>query len=100
MEVVVALVLPYFILSLALCEKPIFSKWFSKCDFSYGLYLYGFMIQQIVYGWLAPYNIPVLPMALICFAATLIVAIPSWYLVEKNAQKLGQAWIARLKAKA
>lgn len=99
MEVVVAIVLPYFTLSLALCEKPIFSKWFAKSDFSYGLYLYGFVVQQIVYSFLAPLNIPVLPMALICFAATLVMAIPSWYLIEKPIQSLGQAWIRRLKSK-
>lgn len=95
-EVIVALVLPYFILSLALTEKPIFSKWFAKSDFSYGLYLYGFVVQQIVYRLLAPTELGVLTVALISFAVTLVIAIPSWYLVEKPLQKLGQAWIRRL----
>jgi len=98
-EVIVALVLPYFILSLALTEKPIFSKWFAKSDFSYGLYLYGFVVQQIVYRLLAPTELSVLNVALISFAVTLVIAIPSWYLVEKPMQKLGQAWIRRLQHK-
>lgn len=100
MEIVVAIVLPYFVLSLALCEKPIFSKWFAKSDFSYGLYLYGFVVQQVVYSFLRPYNISVLPMALICFGATLVFAITSWYFVEKPMQAVGQAWIRRLRNKA
>lgn len=38
-------------------------------------------------------------MALVCFAVTLLFAILSWYFVEKPMQKLGQAWIRRIKSK-
>lgn len=37
--------IPYLILSLALAEKPIFAK-FNKFDISYGMFLFGFTIQQ------------------------------------------------------
>ena len=96
-ELVVSLVLPYFVLSLALTERPIFSKWFANSDFAYGLYLYGFVVQQAMYQLMAPTKLSVLEMTVVCFAVTLVFAIASWYLVEKPVQKLGQAWIRRLK---
>ena len=95
-EVVHLIVIPYFILSLALAERPIFSKWFSKCDFSYGIYLYGFPIQQLLWSLLRDTGISILPMTLLSFFVILLVAIASWYLVEKPMQKLAQKWIARI----
>ena len=99
-ELVVSLTLPYFVLSLALTERPVFSKWFEHSDFAYGLYLYGFLTQQTLYQLLPKGSLSTLEMSLVCFAATLILAIPSWYLVEKPLQKLGQAWIRRIKPTA
>lgn len=95
-ELIVFLTFPYFILSLSLTDRPIFSKWFAKSDFSYGLYLYGFPIQQITYRLLASKGFSTFEMALICFAITLLFAIFSWYLIEKNAQKLGQKLIKKI----
>lgn len=89
-EVLLAIVLPYFVLSFALCEKPLFANWFSKCDFSYGLYLYGFIVQQILFAILKPYNLSLNIMTCVCFAVTLLLAIISWYFVEKPGQKLGK----------
>lgn len=97
-ELVVAVVLPYFVLSLALTERPVFSKWFANSDFAYGLYLYGFVIQQITYQLLAPTHLSAFEMSVLCFFITLIPAVASWYLVEKPVQKLGQKWIKRLRA--
>ncbi len=96
-ELAVFFALPYFILSFALTEKPAFSKWFEKSDFSYGLYLYGFPIQQLLWSYLFKTGIAPLPMALIAFASTLLLAIPSWYLIEKPSQKLAQRLLAKWK---
>lgn len=96
-ELVVAVVLPYFALALALTERPVFSKWFEHSDFAYGLYLYGFVIQQCMYQLLAPTHLSALEMTVVCFAVTLVFAIGSWYWVEKPVQNLGQGWIRRLK---
>lgn len=41
------LVIPYVILSLALAAKPVFSV-FNKIDISYGMFLFGFIIQQML----------------------------------------------------
>jgi peptidoglycan/LPS O-acetylase OafA/YrhL len=98
-ELVVSLILPYFVLSLALTERPIFSKWFEHSDFAYGLYLYGFPVQQAMYQLLPKGKLSSFAMALVCFAVTLLFAILSWYFVEKPMQRLGQAWIRRIKSK-
>lgn len=96
-EILLFITLPYFILSFALCEKPLFCGWFKRCDFSYGLYLYGFIIQQILFNALKKFNISLNVMTLICVAATLVFAILSWYLVEKPMQKLGGKIVKKLK---
>lgn len=96
-EILLFITLPYFVLSFALCEKPLFCGWFKKCDFSYGLYLYGFVIQQILYNALKKYNPSLNVMTVISLAVTLIFAILSWYLVEKPMQKLGGTIVKKLK---
>lgn len=47
-ELVTFVVLPYFTMSVALCEKPTFSHWFKKNNIAYGMYLWGFPIQQLL----------------------------------------------------
>lgn len=97
-EVLLLLVLPYFILSFALIDRPIFGNWFSKCDFSYGLYLYGFIIQQLFYHQFQKCgcNPTMNQMMFICFIITLFCAVVSWYLIEKPAQKLGKMIIKKI----
>ena len=48
MDLVLVIILPYFIISFAYCEKPFFSKWFSKNNIAYAMFLWGFPIQQTV----------------------------------------------------
>ena len=80
--------LAYFILSFGNAERPVFRNWFKKSDFSYGLYLYGFPIQQIMYVLLKKANLHPLLMTFICFAIVLGFAILSWCFIEKPANKL------------
>ena len=95
-ELLLAIVLPYFVLSFGLAEKPIFGNWFSKNDYSYGLYLYGFVIQQVLYNYLKPYNLGLNLMTVICFAAIFICAFISWHLIEKPAGKLAKKILIKL----
>ncbi len=88
--IVPMLVLPYFIFSLSFAPTPVFQNCFTKCDFSYGIYLYGFAIQQALQQLLRPYGLPLNFMTLICCAVALLLAIPSWYFIEKPAQELGK----------
>lgn len=96
-EILLFITLPYFILSFALCEKPLFCGWFKKCDFSYGLYLYGFIIQQVLYNALKQYNLSLNVMTLISIAVTFVFAVLSWYIIEKPMQKLGSKIVKKLK---
>lgn len=48
MELLTFVILPYCTMSLALCEKPFFSHWFEKNNIAYGMYLWGFPIQQLL----------------------------------------------------
>ena len=100
-ELVLCFILPYFILSVAMTERPVFSRWFEKCDFSYGLYLYGFVMQQMIFHQLqkverisSSLNL----MFLICFAATFVCAVVSWYLIEKPMQNVGKMLLKRMQA--
>lgn len=99
-ELVLCFILPYFVLSVAMTERPVFSRWFEKCDFSYGLYLYGFVIQQVISHQLQERGIEAsLNLTfLICFAATFVCAVISWYLIEKPMQNVGKKLIRRMQA--
>ena len=46
------LVLPYFTMSFALCEEPFFSGLFEKNNIAYGVFLWGFPIQQLIVEFL------------------------------------------------
>ena len=87
-DLVFPLALAYFVLSFGNAERPVFRNWFKKSDFSYGLYLYGFPIQQVMYLLLKKANLHPLLMTFICFVIVLGFAILSWYFVEKPANKL------------
>lgn len=98
-ELLLCFVLPYAVLSFALTERPVFSRWFAKSDFSYGLYLYGFVIQQLIWHQLEKLNNPIFSLNvlfIICFAATFLCAVISWYLIEKPMQKLCKKILAKI----
>lgn len=89
-ELVVFFVLPYFIFSFSFAERPRFVKCFSKNDFSYGLYLYGFVIQQCVVNLLWKYQLSLNIYFVICAAITFVFSVMSWFLIEKPAQQIGK----------
>ena len=89
-EIVVFCVLPYFVFSFAFVENPKFVKCFSKNDYSYGLYLYGFLIQQVVVKLLWNYQLSLNVYFSICAVVTTFVGILSWYLIERPAQRLAK----------
>ncbi len=84
--VVYLLTWPYFVIYLA--QVP--SRWAHQFgrygDFSYGLYIYAFPIQQLLV-WAQPWQ-NVHLYALAAFAATMPFAVASWHLVEAPALRL------------
>ncbi len=71
--------LPYMVITFGRLAMPVIRQAARFGDFSYGMYLYAFPVQQVVLLYLPsnPWAIPV------CVAATLPLAILSWHLVEK-----------------
>lgn len=82
-EIALYLVLPYATLSVALAKPPLFG-WVGRFgDFSYGVYIYAFPIQQTVALYCHTENQPLMNAAL-SVVPTLILAAASWHLVEKR----------------
>lgn len=90
-ELLTFIILPYFTMSLALCEKPFFAHWFEKNNIAYGMYLWGFPIQQLLICFIQVragyYMSPNLFFAL-SLIPTIGMALLSHNLVEKPAEGL------------
>lgn len=77
------IVLPYTVLALGLRSAPGIRRAGRFGDFSYGIYLWGFPIQQVVFGLLptAPLWLDIIVVA----AITGVIAIASWHIIERPA---------------
>lgn len=84
--------LPYMVLAFGRMSLPIVRRTARFGDFSYGLYLYAFPVQQAVLMVWPRAEYPVM----LCAALTLPLAALSWHLVEKPAL----AWRGRRAASA
>ena len=84
--------IPYFIFAFALGVEPLIkrSSYFSKIEFSYGIFLYGFLIQQVVISvaMILHINLSIHVFLLISVIITILPAYLSMRLVEKPMQKL------------
>lgn len=81
---------PYSVLAVGLRSTPVVRRFGRFGDFSYGLYLWGYPVQQLVYGT-AP-GIPLwLDVVLVLLAAGAIAAL-SWYTVEARALRFARAY--------
>lgn len=68
----------------------------AKNDYSYGVYVYGFLVQQVL-AYFGVYRWGYLPFALLALVATFGLAWLSWHFVEKRAMSLkdwgpGKGW--------
>lgn len=97
----------YFVYSFAFAAPPVFANAFSNYEISYGLYLYGFFIQQIVVAeFLRQGRALSLPLVLaVSLFVTSLAALLSCVLVEQPVQRLSKRLLAecpgfRLKEKA
>lgn len=77
----------YFVLYLA-ARLPRQVRWIGKKnDYSYGVYIYGFLVQQVL-AYLGWYRLGYVPFVLLSLVFTLGMAWLSWHGVEKWAMKL------------
>lgn len=80
------LLLPTVVLAFGLSHSPSLNWLTPSGDYSYGIYIYAYPIQQAVVS-LYP-NMPLRLYLPICFALALVCAIFSWHLVERTALAL------------
>ncbi len=83
-EVVTLVVLPYTVLAVGFAKQPVFADFARFGDVSYGIYLYGFLVQQIVSQMIGTDGAPTMN-----FVISTLVTVPlgflSWHLVERKA---------------
>lgn len=92
------LIYPYFIFSLAFAPVSAVSKFWDKYEISYGLYLYGFFVQQFLIMLFGKFQLPLnsVVMTLLAFAVTAVAALVSRQLIEKPAAKLCKFILGKL----
>lgn len=89
-ELLAYIIIPFFVFSFGLKEKPLFSNCFKKYEISYGMYLYGFLIQQILVWFCMKnkLNLNSVLYLIISILLTCLVAAISYRFVELPSQKL------------
>lgn len=87
-ELLVMLLLPYVAISFGECAKPAFASWMKRTDLTFGLFLWGFVVQQILVDiMIVRLQISVSPnmMFLLSFLFSSFLAYLTWHFVEKPA---------------
>lgn len=86
--------LPYLVLYLAYVPKGKIRGFNRFGDYSYGLYIYAFPVQQAIAASMPGIGVPL--MVILSFAITFVLAWASWHLVEKRflSLKAGHLWIS------
>ena len=85
------LTLAYILFYVAYIPSNFIRKYNKLGDYSYGVYIYAFPVQQSIAA-LVP-GISVLSMVIISTAVTLLFAALSWHLLEKRALEQKEYWI-------
>lgn len=88
--------LAYAVLYVAYAPGLVIRQWSAGPDFSYGMYIYAYMIQQLLVWWIGPHA-PLLNTGL-TLVLTVPVAAASWYGIEAPALSLKARLRARLAA--
>ena len=86
-ELVHLLTLPYLTLYLAHLRVPRLAGFGKAGDFSYGLYIFSFPLQQLLMHW-TDGQLSLVPFMLLSFAGSLLLAVLSWHLIEAPALRL------------
>lgn len=86
----VIVLLPYIALSCALASPAFFGKVFATEDYSYGLYVWGFPVQQCFVAIFGADFLGLTPYTIICFLVATLFGMISWFFVEKPCGKIGR----------
>lgn len=97
-ELFVLALLPYVTFAFSLAEPARFGRVFAEHDYSYGVYLWAFPVQQTLVHFLGAEAFGLMVYSLLAFCLTLPCAMVSWFAVERPASRLGRrltAWSRR-----
>jgi peptidoglycan/LPS O-acetylase OafA/YrhL len=83
--VVMPLALPVLVIAFALNPLPIVARWGRFGDFSYGIYVYAFPVQQFLMYRYGPGTLSAEMLAVVALMLVLPLAAASWWLVERRA---------------
>ena len=84
--IIYSISIPYLVFSFAYLPTGSIRKYNQVGDYSYGMYIYAFPVQQSIAAIIP--DISVTYMAAIAFGITLVLAILSWHLVEIKCLKM------------
>jgi len=73
--------LPTIVLAFGLSHSPSLSRLMRQGDYSYGIYIYAFPIQQTMVTYFP--QMPIVSYLIACFGLTLACAVVSWHLIEQ-----------------
>lgn len=98
-QIMLFCVLPYIVFSLAFAPMPVFSFLQCKAEISYGLYLYGFFVQQLVVDITRRCGLQItfMPALILSCLGTIAMAYGSYYLVERPAHAFSKKILKRLR---
>ncbi|MEE9403372.1 MAG: acyltransferase, partial [Algisphaera sp.] len=88
--VVYCVTVPYLVLYLAYVPGGLIRGFNRFGDYSYGIYIYAFPVQQAVVSWKA--GVSITAMTLWSFPITFALAYLSWHLLEKRVLKLKKGY--------
>ena len=84
------LTIPYVVMYIAFADIPFLHDFGKFGDFSYGMYVYAFPVQQTFVHFFRAYSTP-LRLFVVSFLTTLCLAALSWHFIEKPVLKLKKA---------
>lgn len=85
------LLLPFITFYLAYIPSGLVRNFNKYGDYSYGIYIYAFPVQQSIAATIP--NVSVSSMIILSFAFTLLLAMISWHLIEKRFLKMKGSYI-------
>lgn len=80
--------LPYLVIYAAHLDIPRLPRFGKYGDFSFGIYIFSFPLQQLMMLWIGPEQLSLGAFMALSYAASLAVGVVSWHFIEKPALRL------------
>lgn len=80
--------LPYLVIYAAHLDIPRLSRFGSRGDISFGIYIFSFPLHQLLMLWIGPGELPLGLFMLLSYAGSIAIGAVSWRFIEKPAMRL------------